>query len=35
MNAAPEGASATARWRDALEALRIPDPILEAAPESP
>ena len=35
MNAAPGGESATARWRDALEALRIPDPILEAAPEPP
>jgi SAM-dependent methyltransferase len=34
MNAAP-GTSPTARWRDALEALRIPGPILEAAPESP
>ena len=28
-------AAAVARWRDALEALRIPAPILEAAPESP
>jgi SAM-dependent methyltransferase len=27
--------SAIARWRDALEALRIPAPILEAAPEPP
>jgi SAM-dependent methyltransferase len=27
--------TATGRWRDALEALRIPDPILEAAPEPP
>jgi SAM-dependent methyltransferase len=34
MNGAP-GTSATARWRDALESLRIPAPILEAAPESP
>jgi SAM-dependent methyltransferase len=32
---ATAGASAIARWRDALEALRIPAPILEAAPESP
>ena len=36
MSATPgAGATATARWRDALEALRIPDPILEAAPEPP
>jgi SAM-dependent methyltransferase len=34
MNGAP-GTSATARWRDALEALQIPAPILEAAPEPP